>query len=125
MVHLDRQRRTRRRRTAQRALLRHLEESGQTGFEIDADFYWDVPAERRHSPYDERKQLSMRQLPDDCSEVVQVMNGTSLHHLASGFAGERQPARLTSHGNCRAFRHGTGLAELPARDRRSALEQPR
>ena len=45
-------------RTAALALLRHLEKSGQTEFQIDDDFYWDVPADRRYSPHDEPEQLT-------------------------------------------------------------------
>jgi hypothetical protein len=62
------------RRTAL-ALLRHLEESGQKEFEIDEDFYWDVPADKRYAPYEEPKQLTIGQLSDDWSEVTRMSSG--------------------------------------------------
>jgi len=63
-------------RGAALALLRHLDESGQKEFEIDEDFYWDVPADKRYSPYDEPKELTIGQLSDDWSEVALMTHGS-------------------------------------------------
>ena len=62
-------------RSAALVLLRHLDESGQKEFEIAEDFYWDVPAEKRYSPYDEPKELTIGQLSDDWSEVARMAGG--------------------------------------------------
>jgi hypothetical protein len=62
-------------RRAATALLRHVEDSGQKEFEIEEDFYWDVPADKRYAPYEEPKGLTMGQLSDDWSEVTQMISG--------------------------------------------------
>lgn len=62
-------------RRAVLALLRHLEENGQKEFEIDEDFYWDVPADKRYLPYEEPKGLTIGQLSDNWTEVTQITDG--------------------------------------------------
>jgi hypothetical protein len=62
-------------RHAALALLQHLDEGGQREFEIDEDFYWEVPTDQRYAPYEKPKELSMGQLSDDWSEVMQMSSG--------------------------------------------------
>ncbi len=63
-------------RRAALELLRHIEESGQTEFEIAEDFYWEVPADKRYAPYEEPGELTVGQLSDDWSEVAQMIRGS-------------------------------------------------
>jgi hypothetical protein len=62
-------------RRATLTLLRHVEENGQKDLEIEEDFYWEIPAEKRYAPYDEPTGLTMGQLSDDWSEVMRMVNG--------------------------------------------------
>jgi hypothetical protein len=57
------------------ALLQHLDESGQKEFDIEDDFYWEIPADKRYLPYDRPKELTMGQLSDDWSEVTKIAEG--------------------------------------------------
>lgn len=62
-------------RRAVETLLQHLEKNGQKEFELNEDFYWDVPLDRRYLPYDHPTQLTIGQLSDDWSEVAQMVDG--------------------------------------------------
>lgn len=57
-------------------LLEHIEESGSPVVEIDEDFYWDVPADRRYAPYQKPVELTMGQLSDDWSEIQKIVDGS-------------------------------------------------
>ena len=56
-------------------LLGHLEEVGQDEFEIDKDFYWEVPSSNRYDQYDEPVDLTAGQLSDDWSELEGILSG--------------------------------------------------
>lgn len=62
-------------RKAFEVLILHLEETNQRTFEIDADFYWDVPEEGRYDSYVEPKELNLGQLTDDWQELLKIANG--------------------------------------------------
>jgi hypothetical protein len=59
------------------AFLRHLEETGQSEFDITEEFYWDISVDRRYSPYEEPKELTIGQLSDDWVEVKRMVDGSS------------------------------------------------
>jgi hypothetical protein len=63
-------------RRATLALLRHLDESGQKIFDINEDFYWDVPADKRYSPYSEPTGLTLGQLSDEWADVAKMADGS-------------------------------------------------
>jgi hypothetical protein len=56
-------------------LLKHLQETNQTEFEIGEDFYWNVPANARYDSYTEPKELTVGQLSDDWAEVKRSVQG--------------------------------------------------
>lgn len=62
-------------RRVTQALLQHLEETGQTTFEIDDDYYWEIPAEKRYQPYEKPTELQLGQLSDDWTEVTRMVGG--------------------------------------------------
>ncbi len=63
-------------RKAIEMLLRHLDESGQSEFEIEEDFYWSVPRKGRYDAY-EQPGLTVGQLTDDWARVLAIVNGRS------------------------------------------------
>ena len=56
-------------------LVAHLEATGQEAFEIDDDFYWDVPCEVRYDPYRKIEGATLGQLSDDWNEVLSMLAG--------------------------------------------------
>jgi hypothetical protein len=62
-------------RTAFDRLVEHLETTGQEAFEIEDDFYWDVPCEVRYDPYQKIDGATLGQLTDDWSEVQSMLGG--------------------------------------------------
>lgn len=78
-------------------LLEEFETLGAAEWDIDVDFYWDVPSDVRYESYDAPKDLSVGQLADDIERVRGIAAGTDapappgLVWVASvlRFAGER------------------------------------
>jgi hypothetical protein len=62
-------------RRAALLLLQHLDQNGQSEFEIAEDFYWDVPESARYAPYSEPNETTIGQLSDDWSEVKKILDG--------------------------------------------------
>ncbi len=62
-------------RSAAVALLRHLDETGQSEFEINEDYYWFVPEQSVYQPYQEPKDLTLGQLSHDWNEVQALASG--------------------------------------------------
>ena len=56
-------------------LLEHLDELGQEEFEIDKDFYWEVPSSGRYDHYDQPSELSVGQLSEDWAELEAMLSG--------------------------------------------------
>ncbi len=63
-------------REATLALLKHLDETGQSEFEIDEDYYWSVPQEDLYDPYKTPSDLTLGQLSHDWDEVRSLAQGT-------------------------------------------------
>jgi hypothetical protein len=61
-------------RTATERLLAHLESKGDT-VNVEADFYWNIPAPARYNPYEEPKELTLGQLSDDWGELSRIAEG--------------------------------------------------
>jgi len=59
-------------------LLGEFETHGVTEWDIDADFYWDVPSDARYQPYDTPKDLTVGQLTDDIERVKGIAAGTDV-----------------------------------------------
>ena len=57
-------------------LLEHLSELDQEEFEIDNDFYWEVPSPARYEIYDEPTELHAGQLTDDWAELQAILMGS-------------------------------------------------
>ena len=62
-------------RAAALALLDHLDNTGQTEFEIEEDYYWSVPQETVYAPYESPKELTLGQLSHDWEEVQKLAQG--------------------------------------------------
>jgi hypothetical protein len=56
-------------------LVEHLEATGQEAFEIEDDFYWEVPCEVRYDPYKRIDGATLGQLSDDWNEVQSMLSG--------------------------------------------------
>ncbi len=54
-------------------LLTHLEETGHSVVEINEDYYWEVPVDRRYNPYEKPDELSLGQLCDQWSDLEKVL----------------------------------------------------
>lgn len=55
-------------------LLTHLEETGHLVVEINEDYYWDVPADRRYNPYEKPDELSLGQLCEQWSDLERILD---------------------------------------------------
>jgi hypothetical protein len=62
-------------RVAFNRLVEHLEATGQETFEIDDDFYWDVPCEVRYDSYEVIEGATLGQLSDDWNGVQSMLDG--------------------------------------------------
>lgn len=63
-------------------LLSEFEAHGASEWEIDQDYYWDVPADVRYDPYETPQQLTMGQLSDDIGGVRAIAAGDDVAPLA-------------------------------------------
>ena len=57
-------------------LLSEFDANGASEWEIDQDFYWDVPSDVRYDLYEPPEQLGMGQLTDDIGRVRAIAAGT-------------------------------------------------
>jgi len=64
-------------RQAVNLVLAHLEESGQREFEVEEDFYWNIPEAELYNPYNEPSNLDLGQLSDDIKEIRKILTGES------------------------------------------------
>jgi hypothetical protein len=62
-------------REATLLLLKHLDDTGQTEFEIDEDCYWSVPQDGLYDPYNTPNNLTLGQLSHDWEEVRSLVQG--------------------------------------------------
>jgi hypothetical protein len=53
-------------------LLDALKATGAESEDIPFDFYWSIPKASRYAPYDEPKDLTMRQILDDWRELRRI-----------------------------------------------------
>jgi hypothetical protein len=56
-------------------LAQHAQDCGVDEVEIDEDFYWSIPPERRYLPYEEPGEPTMGQLSDDLTELRAIASG--------------------------------------------------
>ena len=52
----------------------HMISRGINEVELGHDFYWTIPEELRYNAYEEPKEFGMRQLSDDWSECLRMLN---------------------------------------------------
>lgn len=58
------------------AVFSYLESTNQLEFDIEEDFYWDIPVEHRYDRYDEPATYSVGQLSEDWEHVRGIADGT-------------------------------------------------
>lgn len=56
-------------------LLDEFESHGASEWEIDEDFYWNVPPDARYDPYNKPLELTLGQLSEDVREVRSIARG--------------------------------------------------
>lgn len=56
-------------------LVAHLEQTNQSTYEIEWDYYWDIPTEDRYNPNVDPKDLTLGQLTDDWEGLLEIANG--------------------------------------------------
>lgn len=54
-------------------LLSHLEDRKVEFVEIPTDYYWNIPCEQLHDPYQQPTELDMGQLTDDWKELQKLL----------------------------------------------------
>lgn len=64
-------------RAVSEQLFLHLERSGYSSVELDADYYWNIPKKLRYNPYEEPKELDLGQLTDDWDNLCKILEGTN------------------------------------------------
>ncbi len=57
-------------------LLDHLENTGQVSFEVESDYYWNIPFQNRYDQYIHPTELTLGQLSDDWSELEAILSGS-------------------------------------------------
>jgi hypothetical protein len=62
-------------REATMLLLKHLDDTGQSEFEIEEDYYWSVPQDEAYVPYKSPGNLTLGQLSHDWEEVRHLVEG--------------------------------------------------
>lgn len=63
-------------RRAFELLMAHTEEMiPSQEFELDKEYYWNVPQDKRYDQHDKPTDLTMGQLTDDWNEVRQISSG--------------------------------------------------
>ncbi len=80
-------------------MLDHLESTGQSAIEIEADFYWTIEKEDLYNPYEKPQKVGLAQLYDDYESLKKISDhktepvGYALVWLASIFryVGEKCP----------------------------------
>ena len=58
-------------------LFDHLERTGHTEIDVDEDYYWSVPDDRKYLPYQEPKDLTLGQLSHDLDAMKNINSGES------------------------------------------------
>lgn len=56
-------------------ILSHLEQSGQSQFEINDDYYWAISNDESYNPYITPTRLTLGQLTDDWNEISSILDG--------------------------------------------------
>ncbi len=59
-------------------LFDHLEASEQTEFNVEEDFYWNIPQDELYDRYKEPSHLDLGQLTDDVDRLRKMMSDKSL-----------------------------------------------
>lgn len=85
-------------------LLAEFESHGASEWEINEDFYWDVPPDARYDSYEKPAELTLGQLSEDVREVRSIAGGDKpsvplgLVWLSTilRFAGEKGPSGLSA-----------------------------
>lgn len=78
-------------------LLQHFEKEGQNCFQIDGDFYWNVPADELYDRYDQPVHLDVGQLSEDWARIEQIVRGEH-EPVANGFVWLAAILRAVGHG---------------------------
>ena len=55
-------------------LFDHLESADTNSFEFSEDYYWYISDDQRYDPHIKPSELSLGQLTDDWSELIQILN---------------------------------------------------
>jgi hypothetical protein len=58
-------------------LLAEFEANGVSEWDVDRDYYWDVPSDVRYDPYAHPTQLSLGQLSYDIERVKKLADGSN------------------------------------------------
>lgn len=56
-------------------IIKYLEESGRSEFQIDDDYYWNVPESTRYDNPEQPRELTVGQLSDDWGEIQAMISG--------------------------------------------------
>ena len=57
------------------ALLQDFEVHGAHEWQVEEDFYWELPCNQRYNPYEQPNQFTMGQLSEDVKEVQMIASG--------------------------------------------------
>ena len=80
-------------------IFQHLNELDIKEIDLDKDFYWNIPEDKKYTPYEQPTDFDLGQLTEDFKELLAIQNkksppsGHALIALAAllRFIGEKKP----------------------------------